>query len=84
MVIGGILQFVHILMLQGQIQEPILHQSSWMYRSPAFMMFVMFTLLFIFTFGRYEATSTDSNSIQKFKQTEQTPMSVPNERHMAH
>ncbi|WP_310828747.1 hypothetical protein [Paenibacillus pedocola] len=83
MVIGAILQFVHMLMLQGQIQETLLRQSSWMYRSPVLMMFVTVTLLSIFTFGRFETTLTDSNSIQMPKQTEQSPMNAPNGRHMA-
>ncbi|MCL6606101.1 MAG: hypothetical protein K6T94_24815 [Paenibacillus sp.] len=85
MVISAILQFVHMLMLQGQIQETSLSRSPWMYRSPAHMMVVTVILLSIYTtFGLFETSFTDSNSVQMPKQTQQSPVGTPNEHHMAH
>ncbi|MDH6373002.1 hypothetical protein CA600_28520 [Paenibacillus sp. VTT E-133280] len=66
MVISGIFQFVHLLMLQGQIEEKILSQSPWIYRSPALMLIVTVILLSIhITFERKEASLIDSRSAPK-------------------
>ncbi|MFD1774788.1 hypothetical protein [Paenibacillus rhizophilus] len=56
MVVGGFLQFVHTLMLQGQIEESVLKRSAWIFRSPS-LMFLAITALIIL-YSVYNSTGT--------------------------
>lgn len=67
MVTGGILQFVHTLMLQGQIEETTLKQSTWIFRTPVLMLFVIATLIFLFSANGHAAVSS-SEKKSEFKQ----------------
>ncbi|MDQ0193790.1 hypothetical protein [Paenibacillus wynnii] len=75
MVIGGILHFVHTLMLQGQIQEESLDHSPWMFRTPALMLLVTVALLSIYAAGGH---------VQMPEKTQQPSLSGTNGHSMPH
>lgn len=53
LIIGGLFQFFHTLMLQQQIQENAA-SIPWYYKSPALTMTVICTLIFLFSLNRQD------------------------------
>ncbi|BCG60429.1 hypothetical protein PUR_38540 [Paenibacillus sp. URB8-2] len=49
MVFSGILQFIHTLMLQGQIEEAVLKRSLWIFRTPLLMFLAITTLIYLYS-----------------------------------
>ncbi|MDT3427910.1 hypothetical protein J2Z22_003486 [Paenibacillus forsythiae] len=47
----GFLQFVHTLMLQGQIEESVLKRSAWIFRTPLLMFLAVAAFLILYTAG---------------------------------
>ncbi|WP_179037069.1 hypothetical protein [Paenibacillus sp. URB8-2] len=51
MVVGGFLQFVHTLMLQGQIEESVLKRAAWIFRTPSLMFLAIAALIILYSAG---------------------------------
>lgn len=49
MAVCGFLQFVHTLMLQGQLEEPVLKRSNWIFRNPSLMFLTLAAFLILYT-----------------------------------
>ncbi|WP_025688806.1 hypothetical protein [Paenibacillus zanthoxyli] len=51
MAVSGFLQFVHTLMLQGQIEESVLKRSAWIFRTPFLMYLAIAAFIFLYSTG---------------------------------
>ncbi|WP_410512423.1 hypothetical protein PaeBR_20840 [Paenibacillus sp. BR2-3] len=51
MAVGAVLQFIHTLMLQGQINEDDLKHSTWVFRTPTLVFLITAALIFLFSAG---------------------------------
>jgi hypothetical protein len=51
MAVGATLQFIHALMLQGQIEDHTLKHSAWMFRTPALVFIATTAIVILYSFA---------------------------------
>ncbi|QWU15408.1 hypothetical protein SAMN04487895_12413 [Paenibacillus sophorae] len=61
MVACGFLQFVHTLMLQGQIEESILKRSPWIFSTPSLMFLAITALIILYSTSCSPGTLNQNN-----------------------